>query len=46
MSIVPGQDNESDREAVWQEIEAALCRFEANHGFEAPCEVLVGAGTR
>jgi len=38
--------NESDREAVWQEIEAALCRFEANNGFEAPCEVLVGAGTK
>jgi SAM-dependent methyltransferase len=38
--------NESDREAAWQEIEAALCRFEGNDGFEAPCEVLVGAGTK
>ena len=38
--------NELDREAAWQEIEAALCRFEGNDGFEAPCEVLVGAGTK
>jgi ubiquinone/menaquinone biosynthesis C-methylase UbiE len=38
--------NESDREAAWQEIETALRRFEANNGFEAPCEVLIGAGTK
>jgi SAM-dependent methyltransferase len=38
--------SESDREAVWQEIEAALCRFEGSGGFEAPCEVLIGAGTK
>jgi SAM-dependent methyltransferase len=38
--------NESDRESVWQEIETALRRFEGNDGFEAPCEVLVGAGTK
>ena len=38
--------HESDREAAWQEIETALCRFEGNDGFEAPCEVLVGAGTK
>ena len=38
--------NEADRVAAWEEIEAALRRFEGSDGFEAPCEVLVGAGTK
>ena len=38
--------DESDREAAWQEIEEALRQFEGKDGFEAPCEVLVGAGTK
>ncbi len=38
--------NEADRLAAWEEIEAALRRFEGSGGFEAPCEVLVGAGTK
>ena len=38
--------NEADRGAAWEEIEAALRRFEGSDGFEAPCEVLVGAGTK
>jgi ubiquinone/menaquinone biosynthesis C-methylase UbiE len=37
---------EVDRVNAWQEIEAALRRFEGAGEFEAPCEVLVGAGTK
>jgi SAM-dependent methyltransferase len=36
----------ADRPAVWQEIEAALTRFETPSGFVGPCELLVAAGTR
>jgi ubiquinone/menaquinone biosynthesis C-methylase UbiE len=38
--------NQAERNAVWQEVEAALRRFEGSGGFEAPCELLVGAGTK
>jgi hypothetical protein len=34
------------RPAVWDEIEAALQRFETGTGFVGPCELLIGAGTR
>lgn len=34
------------RAAVWDEIEAALARFETAEGFVGPCELLVGSGTR
>ena len=37
---------EEERDAVWAEIEAALGEFETDAGFEAPCELLVAAGTR
>ncbi|HYI62894.1 MAG TPA: class I SAM-dependent methyltransferase [Acidimicrobiales bacterium] len=35
-----------DRPGVWEEIEAALTRFETPDGFVGPCELLVAAGTR
>ena len=38
--------DESERAAAWDEIAAALARFEQDGSFEAPCELLVGAGTK
>ena len=35
-----------EREAVWEEIEGELRQFEGPNGFEGPCEMLVGAGTK
>ncbi|MBW3580540.1 MAG: methyltransferase domain-containing protein [Actinobacteria bacterium] len=35
-----------ERQAVWDQIEAALARFEAPDGFVGPCELLVGSGTK
>jgi SAM-dependent methyltransferase len=37
---------ETERESVWEEIERGLGRFEGPDGFEGPCEMLVGAGTK
>ncbi len=37
---------ESERGAVWEEIEEKLRRFEGPDGFEGPCEMLVGAGVK
>jgi ubiquinone/menaquinone biosynthesis C-methylase UbiE len=37
---------ESERGAVWEEIEEELRRFEGPDGFEGPCEMLVGAGVK
>jgi ubiquinone/menaquinone biosynthesis C-methylase UbiE len=37
---------ETERESVWEEIERELGRFEGPDGFEGPCEMLVGAGTK
>ena len=34
------------QDAVWREIEQELRQFEGAGGFEGPCEMLVGAGTR
>jgi len=38
--------NEAEREAVWQEIEQELRRFEGPNGFEGPCELIIAAGTK
>jgi SAM-dependent methyltransferase len=38
--------DEAARDAAWQEIERELTRFEGEQGFEAPCELLVAAGTK
>lgn len=35
-----------ERPAVWDQIEAALTRFETSDGFVGPCELLVGSGTK
>ena len=35
-----------ERPAVWDQIEAALTRFETPGGFVGPCELLVGSGTK
>lgn len=37
---------ESERAAVWTDIESALARFETAEGFIGPCELLVGWGTK
>jgi ubiquinone/menaquinone biosynthesis C-methylase UbiE len=37
---------EGAREETWAEIGQALAKFEGPEGFVAPCEMLVGAGTR
>lgn len=36
---------EVEREEVWSEVERELSRYETASGFEAPCELLVAAGT-
>jgi SAM-dependent methyltransferase len=36
----------SERPTVWDQIQAALTRFETPDGFVGPCELLVGSGTR
>jgi hypothetical protein len=38
--------DEPGRQAAWDEIAAALARFEGPDGFSAPCELLVVAGLR
>ena len=38
--------SERERVETWQEIEAALRKFETDQGFVGPCEMLVGAGTK
>ena len=37
---------ESERGAVWEEIEEELRQFEGEDGFEGPCEMVVGAGVK
>ena len=37
---------ELERGGVWEEIERELGRFEGPDGFEGPCEMLVGVGTK
>lgn len=37
---------ESEREATWSEIEEELSAFDGPTGFEGPCELVVGVGTR
>jgi len=36
----------SGKAAAWEEIEAKLKAFERNGGFEGPCEMVVGVGTK
>jgi len=38
--------DERERALTWQEIEAALGKYEADASFVGPCEMLVGAGTK
>jgi len=38
--------SERERAETWEEIEAALGKFQTDHGFVGPCEMLVGAGTK
>jgi ubiquinone/menaquinone biosynthesis C-methylase UbiE len=37
---------EAERQAAWEEIAQALRGFEDSHGFEAPCELVIGVGIR
>jgi hypothetical protein len=43
--MLPGL-TDAEREAAWEEIEQTLRDFEGPHGFEGPCELLVGVGTK
>ena len=38
--------DDAGREAAWREIEQELRAFEAPGGFEGPCEMIVGVGTK
>jgi hypothetical protein len=38
--------SERQRAETWEEIHAALRKFETQDGFVGPCEMLVGAGTK
>jgi ubiquinone/menaquinone biosynthesis C-methylase UbiE len=38
--------SERERAETWEEIQAALARYDSNEGFIGPCEMLVGAGTK
>src|SRR5262249_44529163 len=35
-----------EREAVWDEVAQTMRQFEDPHGFEAPCEPIVGNGVK
>ena len=37
--------SEPERQDAWREIERELSQFETASGFDAPCELLVSAGT-
>ena len=37
---------EAERAAAWEEIEQALRTFEGPEGFEGPCELVIGVGTK
>jgi SAM-dependent methyltransferase len=38
--------NDADQDRAWKEIEQEMSQFESANGFEAPGEVLIGAGTK
>lgn len=38
--------SEAEREETWQEIEQELRQFENTSGFEGPCELVIGAGSK
>jgi SAM-dependent methyltransferase len=38
--------SEAERAETWQEIEETLRQFEGPRGFEGPCEMVIGAGTK
>ncbi len=38
--------SEAEQEAVWEEIEEALTRYETADGFVGPCELVLGSGTK
>jgi SAM-dependent methyltransferase len=37
---------ETERQAAWEEIAQTLRGFEGSHGFEGPCEMVIGVGTK
>ena len=38
--------SERERAETWEEIQAALAKYDSNDGFIGPCEMLVGAGKK
>ena len=38
--------SEAERQDTWAEVYQALQQFESAGGFEAPCEILISAGTK
>jgi hypothetical protein len=35
-----------ERESIWDEAEVAMRTFEGPHGFEVPCEPIIGVGVK
>ena len=36
----------ADQEQAWAEIECALAQFVGPQGYDSPCELLIGVGTK
>jgi len=36
----------ADQDRAWAEIERALARFAGPQGYDSPCELLLGVGTK
>ena len=44
--MLSGISSEVERQDVWNEIERELKKFESSHGFEGPCEMIIGIATK
>lgn len=44
--MLSGITSEVEREDVWNEIKDQMKQFEGPHGFEGPCELIVGVGVK
>jgi ubiquinone/menaquinone biosynthesis C-methylase UbiE len=44
--MLAGISDETERDTVWVEIEQQLKLFETPHGFEGPCELVIGVGIK
>ncbi len=44
--MLSGISSDAERESVWDEIARELRQFETPRGFEGPCELIIGVGTK